>query len=397
MLLHSIVRDVRKMSFKCLSRRSGGKSHGPVDELQEQIKQPELLLQNSRWATLPPEILLNVIKRLDESDDSTWPAKKHVEACAAVCKSWRRMMMCKGRPEFCGKTTFLLVSLKQPGETFQCFIKRDKANMTFHLFISLSPHVLPVENGKFIILSAKGTHRGTHTEYIISSDADNISCSSSSYVGKIRCNFIRNKFIIYDSQPQPCTHIPTTSSSARRFLSKKISPKVPTGSYNIAQVTYKVNLTGVIQPRKMNCIMHSIPASALDVGDRVAGQTPLKPQNVEDSFRNLSLSKSVDCPTDYCNKSKPFVLKNKQPRWHEQLQCWCLNFHGRVHVASVKNFQLIDDRDPAADIGSHVYLQFGRVSKDKETFTMDYKYPLSAFQAFAICLSSFSNKLLCDH
>ncbi|KAL9690137.1 hypothetical protein QQ045_010532 [Rhodiola kirilowii] len=115
MLLHSIVRDVRKISFTSLSRRSGGKSHGPVDELQEQIKQPELLLQNSRWATLPPEILLNVIKRLDESDDSTWPAKKHVEACAAVCKSWR-MMMSKGRPEFCGKTTFL-VSLRSSTTT----------------------------------------------------------------------------------------------------------------------------------------------------------------------------------------------------------------------------------------------------------------------------------------
>ncbi|XP_020250081.1 tubby-like F-box protein 7 isoform X1 [Asparagus officinalis] len=32
------------------------------------------------------------------------------------------------------------------------------------------------------------------------------------------------------------------------------------------------------------------------------------------------------------------VLRNKAPRWHEHLQCWCLNFHGRVTVASVKNF-----------------------------------------------------------
>ncbi|WJZ81387.1 hypothetical protein VitviT2T_001232 [Vitis vinifera] len=35
------------------------------------------------------------------------------------------------------------------------------------------------------------------------------------------------------------------------------------------------------------------------------------------------------------------VLKNKAPKWHEQLQCWCLNFSGRVTVASVKNFQLV--------------------------------------------------------
>lgn len=117
MSFRSIVRDVRD-SFGSLSRRSfdarllgsqnRGKSHGSVHELQEQ---PEIV-QNSRWANLPPELLLDVIKRLEESE-STWPARKHVVACAAVCRSWR--FMCKEivrSPEFCGKLTFP-VSLKQ--------------------------------------------------------------------------------------------------------------------------------------------------------------------------------------------------------------------------------------------------------------------------------------------
>ena len=81
------------------------------------------------------------------------------------------------------------------------------------------------------------------------------------------------------------------------------------------------------------------------------------------------------------------VLRNKAPRWHEQLQCWCLNFNGRVTVASVKNFQLVADQDT-------VVLQFGKVGKD--CFTMDYHYPISAFQAFAICLSSFDTKIACE-
>ncbi|KAK9113902.1 hypothetical protein Syun_020699 [Stephania yunnanensis] len=38
-----------------------------------------------------------------------------------------------------------------------------------------------------------------------------------------------------------------------------------------------------------------------------------------------------------------------------------------------------------------VILQFGKVGKD--LFTMDYRYPISAFQAFAICLSSFDTKI----
>ena len=92
------------------------------------------------------------------------------------------------------------------------------------------------------------------------------------------------------------------------------------------------------------------------------------------------------------------ILKNKAPRWHEHLQCWCLNFHGRVTVASVKNFQLVATVDQSQPSGKGdeetVLLQFGKVGDD--TFTMDYRQPLSAFQAFAICLASFGTKLACE-
>eukprot|EP00967_Tisochrysis_lutea_P003105 scaffold3748_cov21-Tisochrysis_lutea.AAC.1 len=39
-----------------------------------------------------------------------------------------------------------------------------------------------------------------------------------------------------------------------------------------------------------------------------------------------------------------------------QLNAYCLNFHGRVTEASVKNFQLVTDDNP-----NHVILQFGKV------------------------------------
>ncbi|KAI4296293.1 hypothetical protein L6164_036261 [Bauhinia variegata] len=425
MSFRSIVRDVRD-SFGSLSRRSfdvrltghhRGKSHGSLNDLHDQ----PLVIQNSRWASLPPELLFDVIRRLEESE-STWPARKHVVACAAVCRSWRNM--CKEivkSPEFCGKLTFP-VSLKQPGTrdgTMQCFIKRDKSNLTYHLYLCLSPALL-VENGKFL-LSAKRTRRTTYTEYVISMDAENISRSSSTYIGKLRSNFLGTKFIIYDTQP-PCTtaHISPPGKTSKRFYSKKVSPKVPSGSYNIAQVTYELNVLGTRGPRRMHCIMHSIPASALDAGGSVPGQPELLPRSLEDSFRSISFSKSLDHSCDFSSarfseiggcgnededgKARPLVLKNKPPRWHEQLQCWCLNFRGRVTVASVKNFQLIAANQPAAGAPTpsqpapsehdKIILQFGKVGKDM--FTMDYRYPLSAFQAFAICLSSFDTKLACE-
>lgn len=116
MSFRSIVSDVRD-SFGSLSRRSfnvrlsghhRGKSHGSFHDSSDL----PLVVQNGRWANLPPELLFDVIKRLEESE-STWPGRKHVVACAAVCSSWRSM--CKEIvkcPEFCGKLTFP-VSLKQ--------------------------------------------------------------------------------------------------------------------------------------------------------------------------------------------------------------------------------------------------------------------------------------------
>lgn len=168
--------------------------------------------------------------------------------------------------------------------------------------------------------------------------------------------------------------------------------------------------------------MHSVPASALEPGGIVPCQPELLPPNLEDSFRSMSFSKSIDTSTEFGSarfsdiggpseedeqgKDRPLVLRNKPPRWHEQLQCWCLNFRGRVTVASVKNFQLIaatqrsagspTPAQPAQSSSDHdkIILQFGKVGKDM--FTMDYRYPLSAFQAFAICLSSFDTKLACE-
>ncbi|KAI3695142.1 hypothetical protein L1987_78130 [Smallanthus sonchifolius] len=433
MSFRSIVRDVRD-GFGSLSRRSfdvrlsglhsRGKSQGSINDLID--NQASLVVQNSRWANLPPELLFDVIKRLEESE-STWPARKHVVACAAVCRSWRSICMEIVRtPESCGKLTFP-VSLKQPGPrdvTIQCFIKRDKSNLTYHLYLCLSPAALLVENGKFL-LSAKRTRRTTCTEYVISMDSENISRSSSTYIGKLRSNFLGTKFIIYDTQPPHSGANIAPPGRSKRFYSKKVSPKVPSGSYSIAHITYELNVLGTRGPRRMHCVMHSIPASALEPGGSVPGQPEflLPPRSLEDSFRSMSFSKSLDHSTEFSSsrfseimgaaistdvpdseKSKmPLVLKNKSPRWHEQLQCWCLNFRGRVTIASVKNFQLVaalpvagTSQPPPPPPPEHdkVILQFGKVGKDM--FTMDYRYPLSAFQAFAICLSSFDTKLACE-
>ncbi|KAJ6405475.1 hypothetical protein OIU84_013440 [Salix udensis] len=329
-------------------------------------------------------------------------------------------------PELSGKITFP-VSLKQPGSrdgAIQCFIKRDKSNLTYHLFLCLSSALL-VENGK--ISSVCKTHSENYMHrinldeivglqfFVVSEDVFEMLTVFDS--GQI---FLGTKFIIYDTQPPYNNAQLAPPGRSRRFNSKKVSPKVPTGSYNVAQVTYELNVLGTRGPRRMHCTMHSIPALSLEPGGFVPGQPELLPRCLEDSFRSISFSKSIDNSTEFSSsrfsdivgpregdeegKERPLVLRNKAPRWHEQLQCWCLNFRGRVTVASVKNFQLIAATQPAAGAPTpsqpaqsdhdKIILQFGKVGKDM--FTMDYRYPLSAFQAFAICLSSFDTKLACE-
>jgi hypothetical protein len=147
----------------------------------------------------------------------------------------------------------------------------------------------------------------------------------------------------------------------------------------------------------MNCMMDGIPSSAIEPSGVAPTQTEFPVSNADSLpfFRSKSSNNTQSSSSS--DKHQQLMLKNKAPRWHEQLQCWCLNFHGRVTVASVKNFQLVA-APPAGQPGrpehEKVILQFGKVGKD--VFTMDYKYPLSAFQAFAICLSSFDTKIACE-
>lgn len=268
---------------------------------------------------------------------------------------------------------------------------------------------LIVENGKFLFAAKKVRRPTGGTDYVISMNAEDFSRSSNTYVGKLRSNFLGTKFTIFDSQPPHSGAVVSNTRSSRRFYSKQVSPKVPAGNYNIANIAYEFNVLGTRGPRRMQCTMHSIPVSSIQAGG--CAPTPTEfPHSLDDSFSmsfsshlkeplvDFSSSNLSEVAINVLSKDGPLVLKNKAPRWHEQLQCWCLNFRGRVTVASVKNFQLVAAVEPSQTITQadqdKVILQFGKIGKD--IFTMDYRYPLSAFQAFAICLSSFDTKLACE-
>ncbi|PNT12832.1 hypothetical protein POPTR_011G109300v4 [Populus trichocarpa] len=345
----------------------------------------ELWAESDGWGSMLPELLGEIIKRVEESEDR-WPQRQSVVACACVCKKWRDVTkdIVKSLPNSSsstnnaspGKITFPSC-LKQPGPRdlpHQCLIKRNKKTSTFYLYLALTPSFM--DKGKFL-LAARRYRQGAHTEYIISLDADELSQGSNAYVGKLSSDFLGTNFTIFDSQPPHSGAKPSSSRASRRFASKQISPQVPAGNFEVGQVSYKFNLLKSRGPRRMVCSL----------------KCPVLQETINDKILDNSKMNGLESASSGCT-----VLRNKAPRWHEHLQCWCLNFHGRVTVASVKNFQLVATMDQSQPGGrgdeDTVLLQFGKVGED--TFTMDYRLPLSAFQAFAICLTSFGTKLACE-
>lgn len=93
--------------------------------------------------------------------------------------------------------------------------------------------------------------------------------------------------------------------------------------------------------------------------------------------------------TDSSGDRMPVVMRNKEPYYNVETNSYSLNFNGRVTTPSVKNFQLIHPLDP-----TYVTLTFGKVSKFR--YILDYTYPWSGIQAFAIALAALDYKIGCD-
>lgn len=90
--------------------------------------------------------------------------------------------------------------------------------------------------------------------------------------------------------------------------------------------------------------------------------------------------RSVRHPDSSC---KVETMSNKTPFWNEQNQVYQLDFGGRVTQESAKNFQI--------ELDTKQVLQFGRI--EGGSYTLDFRYPFSASQAFAVALASITQRL----
>lgn len=125
MSLKSIVRELKEMKdgIGNISRRGieGKHCRGRTRSFVAPDQAPPEAFQQGCWANLPPELLLDIIKRV-EASETLWPARTVVLFCASVCKSWREITKeIVKTPEECGRLTFP-ISLKQVSIVFiGCF------------------------------------------------------------------------------------------------------------------------------------------------------------------------------------------------------------------------------------------------------------------------------------
>ena len=99
------------------------------------------------------------------------------------------------------------------------------------------------------------------------------------------------------------------------------------------------------------------------------------------------------------SRSSPFTLQRRSRTRSNSWMIVLVHHHWRTSSWSWKCPIVCDRRtfqlyltDPCLLLDEEkVVMQFGRINED--TFTCDYRYPLSAIQAFAIALSSFDSRL----
>lgn len=273
-------------------------------------------------------------------------------------------------PNLTDMRAFLCSPLPRNNGVLQCYIRRNKSG-TNKLFPIYS---LYLKEGDVFLMASKKRPKNKTSNYLISMDQNDLNRTGRGYLGKLRSNFVGTEFQIFDNGVNPKDSEPDEAANSNGAV-----------RCEMGSVMYAANVLGSRGPRKMQ-----VALPGLDEHGRIiqwkdnGGATTDHHHETGNNNDDTILTRMKDRNLRDLN-----YLINKPPRWNEQVGAYVLNFNGRVTMASVKNFQLVDPDEQNA-----VVLQFGRVGKDE--FTMDLQHPISPFQAFAVTLSSFDSKIACD-
>ncbi|CAF1342164.1 unnamed protein product [Adineta ricciae] len=186
----------------------------------------------------------------------------------------------------------------------------------------------------FLLTARKHIKLGGHSEYLIGNDEKSAKdITNENAIARLKCmNIIDTEYILYDQMNQQSLAI-----------------------------IYNTYIIGTNEPRKLTVLMHD-------------AETASQPLKENETIINEWRAGRANNWTE---------IKNVAPIYDNESKKYNLPYiENRVQQMSHKNFQLAHQ--------GNVIMQFGRI--DYKTYALDYRYPLTAMQAFAIALSAFHNR-----
>jgi tubby and related proteins len=244
---------------------------------------------------------------------------------------------------------FLMHSPANGGSTdlVQCLIVRERQGMGSKLYPSYK--LFLEDKNKLLMIGRKMNFNSTSNYHIFDmtrgTASKKLTKKSGNYLGKLRAaDTNRTEYAL------------VTRSEAKEEVAAIVFDRV-------GIVT---QIKDGCQPRKMTVLLPQLNSESMPIPHRVENKHGSKKSMVDMLKREET--------------SRMFLITSKEPVYENGN--YRLNFHGRVSVPSVKNFQLSSPDDPG-----HVICQFGKIGDDR--FHLDYKAPLNAFQAFSLALCHF--------
>ncbi|KAL5758501.1 hypothetical protein ACOSP7_021112 [Xanthoceras sorbifolium] len=274
---------------------------------------------------------------------------------AAPASSWstlpNRALLCRPLPLDIGRCTCVIVKEATPqgldgGPLFALYTNEGQGR----------------QNRKLAVAQHK--RRNGKSEFAIAQNTRGIkSNSDDSFIGIVTANLMGSKYHIRDQ------------TSRLSSIDKQSNPL-------LAIVMFMPTIATWSGSYRSMCVYVPKHHSMLLKSSTQMSSTECKVQHIK------------GLPKDWeVKKDKAHKLCSRVPHYSNISKQYELDFRDRGRAglriqSSVKNFQLTSEN------GKQTILQLGRVGKSK--YVMDFRYPLTGYQAFCICLASIDSKLCCS-
>ncbi|KAI5070755.1 hypothetical protein GOP47_0015098 [Adiantum capillus-veneris] len=399
----------------------------------------------NEWEELCPELFALILKAVQQNAGREAGEARRVVALAGVCRRWRHLIQQSYSSPLAemGLMQFPF-ALRQPGPCHQpvhCLLKRRGGS-----FVLFQQNIGDGGTEKLdFLMAARREWRACGSCFAISASHTNFSKTGHAYMGKLRSDFWSADFSLWEAtgnqqkskrlvlrisfsdcmregmrqramvcELYDCKR-PTSSSGqwshvpqapAGTCISRRQQPSPSSASSTAAAAEAYTQMITVRYSAAPISLLSCLPAMTAPVLSRSRLAAAPKKQKAAVTFlrsyssmrrANLSFSEKSNVKAggraEVGGEHAMFVMESKAPHWDDQSQCWSLDFHGRSSLPSHYNFQLV--RPPTCENPSDtILLQLGKVGRG--LYSLDYCHPLSAFQAFSICLSSFATKVGVD-